>query len=379
MFCADYGNIPSALYLANQHYSDGAVTLVVIGNHDLFQFFQAINERVFHSAVNLIYLEPFRACRAAVAGVKKAFYIIPDIVRERRYLKHAWDEQFAKLKGWEVFFFSRSFSGHTYYFLDKLSRMNRLTYMPYTPYTSPDLMNSPYTPASIIDLVQLLLLKMIFGGGMVLGKYPRTNPYVKGFPLMSDRFMQKKVARVISSEERSEMLKAFDLNRFKVFDAANYSVIYFDDGLVGSNYAGGSLDKDTFGREMAQIFGILTKYFPEAEIARKYHPGYHSDQSIIATGTVLPDFIPAEFLYNDNTRMYLSICSFSIANVEKGLAVSIIDLISFPSEELRNQLKENLIRASRSKILFPKTLHEFESIVRNITKIGETHRAFTGT
>jgi len=62
----------------------------------------------------------------------------------------------------------------------------------------------------------------------------------------------------------------------------------------------------------------LSKYFPENEIARKYHPHSPGDKTMIKTGDVLPDFIPAEFLYNDNVKIYLSLFSGSIANVENG-------------------------------------------------------------
>lgn len=374
MFCADYGNIPSVLFLIEQNYRTRRVTLVILDNHDLFQFFEAINNRVFHQAINLIYVKPYHARRAMVKGIKKVWYLLPDIITERRYLKETHDKYFAQVTGCEIYFFSRSFSGATFYLLNQLSKRNSLIYMPYQPPNSPNV-NTYYAPANIVDLARILLLKSTYGRGIAMGKYPQTNPYATGFPYIPDKFMEERVSRVITSKERTELLKGFDLSRFKVFDAANSSVIYFDDGLVESRFTDGSIDRDTFRKEMAQIFSILTKYFPEAEIARKYHPGYDSDQSIIATGKVLPSFIPAEFLYNDNTKMYLSVCSYSLANVEKGLAVSIIDLLSFPTEKLRNQFKENLIRVSRSKILFPKTLDEFESIVMNARM--KTREAFT--
>jgi len=123
------------------------------------------------------------------------------------------------------------------------------------------------------------------------------------------------------------------------------------------------VDKSKFGKELGRIFDILSKYFPEKEIARKYHPGYSSDKTMIKIGDVLPDFIPAELLYDDGVKMYLSVFSFSIANVEKGLAVSIADLISFKSDELKNRLKERLIQRSKSKIVFPESLDEFERIL----------------
>jgi hypothetical protein len=163
----------------------------------------------------------------------------------------------------------------------------------------------------------------------------------------------------------NEMMKNFDFSQFRIFDTDNYSIIYFDDGLIEGGYV---RDREVFRRELSEIFNILAKYFPEKEIARKYHPGYGSDKTLIKIGDVLSDFIPAELLYNDNVKMYLSAFSFSLANVEKGLAVSLADLITLKDEETKNQLRQILITMSKSKILFPKSLDEFERIVSEVAK-----------
>ena len=110
----------------------------------------------------------------------------------------------------------------------------------------------------------------------------------------------------------------------------------------------------------------MSKYFPEEEIARKYHPYLPTDKEMIKIGDVLPDFIPAELLYNENVKMYLGACSNCITNVGKGLAVSLIDLISFKNDKIREHLKEALIQRSRSEILFPQSLEEFERILINM-------------
>ena len=90
IICADYGNIPSALYLAKTHYRDSQISLVVPGHHDLYKFFQVINERVFNNAINLIYFEVYRGRRVDVKGINKLFYVIPDIIGERRHLKESF-------------------------------------------------------------------------------------------------------------------------------------------------------------------------------------------------------------------------------------------------------------------------------------------------
>ena len=354
IFCESYPLIKNCLYVATHNCHDNSITLVIPGNHDLLNFFQVINEKVFHNAINLIYLELYHARRVTAKGIKKVFHVLPDIIKERRYLKGIFDKYFAELKGAEIFFSSRYFCPYTFYLLKRLSKRNELVHI-CDP--SMDVMTvEKFTPTNIINLVSLIILKLIFGWDVIMGKLPYTR-----FPCMPDKFINKKVEKVIDREERNEMMKDFDLSQFKIFDVGNYSVIYFDES---SGYICAYItDKNTFRRELVEIFDILTRYFPEKEIARKYHPSYPGDKTMIKIGDILPDFIPAEFLYNDNVKMYISLFSGSIANVEKGLAVSIADLISFKSDESRNQLKEILIQMSRSEILFPQSLDEFERIL----------------
>ena len=66
IFCTNYGGIERTLYMATHNSS---ITLVIPLNHDLFKFFQVINERVFHNTINLIYLKPYRPGRRTAKGV----------------------------------------------------------------------------------------------------------------------------------------------------------------------------------------------------------------------------------------------------------------------------------------------------------------------
>ena len=355
IFCESYMVYTHVLHMAIQNYRDRPITVVIPGFPNLFRFFQIINDKVFHNAINLIYVEPYQPQRAKVSGINKILYILPDIIRERRYLKDAFAQNFADCEGCEVFFFSPGFSGLNFYLLKKLSKRNRLVYVSLASLGPPW---SKYTPANIVHLGNLIIWRLTYGREIILGQLP----YLKGFLYMPDWFIKKKVDRVIPPAEINEMMKGFDLSPFRVFDAGNYRVIYFDDDLVGAGFIS---DGDTFRRELTSIFNIVSKYFPEKEIALKYHPGHSGDETLAGFGETLPQFIPAELLYNDRVKMYLGIFSRSIANVERGLAVSLAELITFKSDESRDKLKEasRLMPVSKSKILFPETLAEFEQIL----------------
>ena len=357
IFCESYPSIHNCLYVTTHNHHKRSITIVIPGNRDLFKFFNVINERLFNNAINIIYFEPYKGRRTEGRKINQIVYRIPEIIKEKRYLKGVFDNHLAQLEGADVFFFARDLAQVTFYFLEKLRKRNRLVYM----YGGDHVIKvDEYTPNSIVDLISLVILKLVYGRDIVIIKLPG---YPRGAPYIPDRFINKKVDKVIGREERNEMLRDFDLDQFKIFDAGNYGVIYFDDSLSEIGYIA---DKDTFGRKLAEIFNILSKYFPEKEIARKYHPHYPGDKATIKIGDVLPDFIPAELLYNKNVKMYLGACSNCITNVGKGLAVSLIDLISFKNDKIREHLKEALIQRSRSEILFPQSLEEFERILINM-------------
>ena len=80
------------------------------------------------------------------------------------------------------------------------------------------------------------------------------------------------------------------------------------------------------------------------------NPNYDGDKTMIKVGDVLPDFIPAEFLYSEKTKIYLGHFSLALAHVEKGLAVSLIDLVSFKNDSVREYLREFVTGLSSSEI-----------------------------
>jgi len=362
ILCTSYGEIPRTLYFAKQNYPDNSITIVAVNKPNLFKFFQLVNERVFHNNINLIFLAPYSTGRGASKGIiKKISHILSDIIKERRYLKEVFNKYFAELEGCEVFFPGRAISGNLFYLLKQLSLRNKLVYIPF--YDSPQAnQERTYIPTNIVDLAYFIIRKLTYGFDIAMCE----QPYKKGFPYMPDKFVEKRVDRIIDWKEKNEMMKGFDLSQFKIFNVDNYSVIYFDSPLLVE--AGRVADGDTYRRELTEIFDILSKYFSKEEIALKYHPNHPSDKTMIRFGDVLPDFIPAELFYNDNIKMYLGLFSNSIANLEKGLVVSIANLISFKAAKFLELRKEKLIQSSHSEILSPKSLDEFERILIDLTE-----------
>lgn len=368
IFCESYPQIKNTLYLAGRNYPDHSVTIVTTEMNNLHEFFNLVNERVFQGGLNVVHFDSYQG-RTAKTGsrILKALYLVPDIIRERGYLKSVFNKHFAQLKKAEVFFFSRCFNPSTFHLLKTLDKTNRLVYMPDPTY---DVLSIDKTaPENLAELVYLLKCKLVYGYDISLGKHPLGQRIL----CMPDKFLRERVGRIISREERDNLLHDFDISQYTVFDSTNYNAIYFHDDLrvlTGYDYIA---DAKAFERRLTEVFNIMGKYFPEDKVALKYHPGSDSSQgtATLPFGKRLPDFIPAEFLYNDKIKMYLGISSMALANVEKGLAVSLIDLIDFKNDTIRERLKEYLIEWSRSEVLFPRSLDEFEKI---LVGIKQEHR-----
>jgi hypothetical protein len=241
-----------------------------------------------------------------------------------------------------------------YHIAKKLKKSNELIFISsYQAQVAP----RQCAPGNIEDLAKMCIYKLTYGNGITLCRLSHTK---EKFAYFSDTFLKKNFDEIITETERDKLLKGFDVSQFKVLDMSRYRVLFFFD------VADYSADRDAFTQELAGIFGIIRKHFPENEIACKYHPGYEGDEISLDMGEELPEFIPAEVLYNDNIKVYLGICSAALSNVEKGTVISLIGLIAFDNKTYREKLKEVLLRTSHTKMLFPKSLDEFEQILVGI-------------
>lgn len=358
ILCESYASIAYVLYRLTDENRDVPATIFIPTLKDLYSLFQVINEKVFNNNLELVYYPPYKQRWAETKGIKRLLYIPPDILGERRHLQQFYNRYFAGLENTEILFPSPGYSGAKIYVLRRLSKRNRLIFIdPGAPYMS------RYSPRSLRDLVALLIYKMVYGKDIQLGKFPPDNPWSKGFPLIPDSFMKNLVDSVIDWSNRDEIMEDFEWEKFRVFDTGDYKVIYFHQDWVGRYVP----DRDTFSRELNSIFDVVLRYYPEKEIARKYHPAHELNKDVIEVGEELPIYIPAELLYNEKVQIYLGISSTAITNVRGGQAISLIDLLSFKSDELREQFKERLIKNSRSEILFPSSLEELERIIINIS------------
>ena len=104
IFCEAYPHIKDALYVATHECHDCLITIVTIGKRDLLEFFKMVNEELFSNTINIVYFETYQGGRVKGSKIKRVFHVLPDIIRERRYLNVIYNKYFAGLRGARVFF-----------------------------------------------------------------------------------------------------------------------------------------------------------------------------------------------------------------------------------------------------------------------------------
>jgi hypothetical protein len=348
-----YSEVKSCLYIIRQaREQEIPVKLFIFGNPDLHRFFNQLNETIFENKISIQYYDVFPSAQPHGGLLKRIGYYLKDTCRRKAYYRRISHRHFAALSGAAVFFFTRYMSPYNYYFLNRLSGKNEITYICTLDY--PDLVEK-YHPGNILELLSLWKLKVTYGHGITYARFPHAK-----FEYLPDKFIAGKTDHTFSLEATDNLLKDFNFEEFRVFDSRQFQVLYFDQPLITS---GRIADTAVFRRELDAIFTILNKHFSDDKIGLKYHPVSHTDKSFIKTGVILDDSLPAETLYHPNIKLYLSFCSSALANVEKGLTVSLLDLITFEDETAKGFIRETLIRRSRSAILFPQTLAELERII----------------
>jgi hypothetical protein len=114
--------------------------------------------------LRLIYVARYRARWAKAKGINRLFHVLPNITKERRYLKGIFNKYFVESKGAEIFFSSECLCPCTFYFLKKLNNRNRLVHI-CDPSTDGKRLER-FTPTNIIDWATLIILKLVYSRGI---------------------------------------------------------------------------------------------------------------------------------------------------------------------------------------------------------------------
>lgn len=354
IFIESYDEIRQCLFIIKKNLVLGNEVIVVVSmNNDLYKFIAELNNRVFDNKVRLLFWGFHRNNKCADGFGRKLLNHIHVIIREKRLLNKFYQNYLLSVVDAKVYFFTRYCNPYDYYFLKKLYKRNYLTLINVVDFKK---YISAFYPKNITDVWRYCRIKFIYGFNISLIQLPHG---VYGY--IPDGFIRQAVKTEIEVEEGERYLKDFSLDEFKVFNAQNFKIIYFDQPLVPKR-----VEKKEFKYKLDSIFHIILKYFKESNLGIKHHPEWKSDRSLFSVGIEIEDFIPAEFLYSENVKVYISFSSGAIVRIKKGIVISLLDLMVFRNEREKIFVKERLVQRANTKILFPQTMAEFENILKSI-------------
>tara|TARA_B100001029_G_C15061633_1_gene459066 strand:+ start:1331 stop:2407 length:1077 start_codon:yes stop_codon:yes gene_type:complete len=347
-----YRQLKNALYIIENEKNKNNITIIVLNHYNLYRAYCDISEKVYNNDIKIEFIKRYQSKSNSLRNKLLVPKLI-DIVKEKKYLANQFNAYFKNIRNYSIYFSSRHFSDYGFYIINRLAKNNKIIYIP-----SPDADLLPtkrkfsFTPKR---LTNLMINKFIFGA-----RVSETEYISHVFPFMDDSFMKKNVDEMVQIPERENMINGLDMNKFAIWNKEQFNVLYF-----GHNALNIRSSKDEFEKLLNEVFNILCKYFKKNKIASKYHPGREND-TIIKKGIILDDYIPSEFLYSNSTKLYISIYSSSLASIVNGVVISLIDLIPTKNPKHKKEVKKRLIEMSKVQIKFPRTLSEFESIVKDI-------------
>lgn len=358
LICSAYPHIENVLYLSSVNYQSYQVRLIVHGDEGLFKFFSVVNEKVFNNSLDIRHVNHYSGVKVWPGHkIGRLISIALNILAERRYLNNAYRQHLSNTHGADVYFFKRYYAANEYYYLKKLADSNKIIFMPARVYSFLGIHDDG--SKKLKEIAFLERWKLAYGMGISMN---RESVGIIA-PYIPEKFFKKYVQKTIEREEQDILLQDFDKQKFKVFNVNNYEVIYFHDNLIGGGYVS---DPAAFTGLLSDVFDILKKYVPQDRVSRKLHPNPEQKEVLVGYGDILPDYIPAEFLYNDNVKMYLGLSSMALAGIEKGVVVSLIEMVPYRDDKVKKELKAGLVQASKSEIKFPRSLEEFQDILKGI-------------
>jgi len=129
--------------------------------------------------------------------------------------------------------------------------------------------------------------------------------------------------------------------------------------FLGQNYlSSNQIDKKSLLK--------LYEYLEGVKMDVKHHP-YMKEENAFVNHTSLPTYLPSELLYS-NRKIVLSVNSVGLiaASFMDGVkAVSLMGLIKIIDSKSEIKIKEYLIKESKGKILFPKSIMELDSLIKS--------------
>lgn len=352
-----YPHVKSVLYLIDSHRDNNVeIHLLIFQNKYLFEFFNHMNKEHFNDDINIEFIPKYSVGNDEI-------YFKYNLLAEKKFLRKQFNKYCHQTRNHLIYFFSKSFTDYGYYFLKNLYKNNDVIHIQDPGCDVYDIRDGK--PNNIKSMLQLIYAKLLLGRHIVLGDTGRKR--YKIFFTISEKFYNNIIDQKVLKEERDELQKNFSLSKYSIKKYSRLQAIYFDKDVVKDKLC----DDFTYQKELEGIFNVVLEFIPSDSIGRKYKPNRTSDynKKRIDVGEIIPDYIPAELIYNDNIEVYLGMTSIALANIERGNVISLVYLISFLNPENREGSVYNQEKRKKgNKIHYPRTLDELRSCLDKLIK-----------
>ncbi|MCK4364487.1 MAG: hypothetical protein KAW45_00380 [Thermoplasmatales archaeon] len=112
------------------------------------------------------------------------------------------------------------------------------------------------------------------------------------------------------------------------------------------------------------------------EYTFKKHPGSTAKDSLSDIAAIdlfknygeVPRYIPVELLFNNIEKSVISVFSaplITASHFDHLKSISLIELVEFNDDSYKKKIKDNLVKKSNNKILFPTSFEELNSILKS--------------
>tara|TARA_B000000475_G_scaffold105325_2_gene85530 strand:+ start:32847 stop:33956 length:1110 start_codon:yes stop_codon:yes gene_type:complete len=355
IFIQSYPPLKTALYLLDKYKKTASLSVYVFENLSIFHFFNKLNSQFFNNRINIYFVDGYRG-----------YGFIPiKTISEKFYLTKRFKSVFPKdsrLNN-EIFFFSKDFTDHQFYFIKRLFKNNRLNHIPDPGCDVYTIKDKKFL--SFSESIKLILRIFVCGKSIRIGDITNIKSNSALFYKISDKFYRKNINKKFLPLERDRLLKDFKLDKYSFSNKYNYEVIYYDKELIKTELC----DKDILKDDFKKIFKVISSYVSKNKVAIKL-PGVRSSKEslgILSYGISLDHHIPAELYYSKKVKLYLGVTSTALSNIDNGTVISIAYLINYRSgkEIYRDRSIANQEKRSKGKIYYPKTMDEFTELVKS--------------
>jgi hypothetical protein len=351
IFCESYIQLENTLCLLERNVKKGhPIVIIVEENLDLFNLFLQLKNDKYKTFLDVVHMEYIRTHGSGL--LKRMFHLLRKIYLEKKHLEKIYLQHFKKLRGATIYFFCRPYNPYTFYMLNRLIGNNIICYIHPDAVDFTSFINLP--TIKIVNRAKIQWLGYLYGKGIKWIYIPSYGACT----YITDCFMSK-VHKIISKDKRAEWLNKFSQNNFQFITNNSYSVVYHDTPLQVDEY-----EKEEYFHFMNNMFAILHKYFTVNEILIKHTPSKVKSGDYELFGRIVPDNIPCQWLHKNNTLL-LGFYTACIYNATTGFSVSLEELLVQKNEDIKAKRGKIKLKSASSDILFPKSLEEFEIIVKN--------------